>query len=252
MSPVPALPLMDLDRWHAQSGQLLVSSFLRVPAYSNRYPSIHPSARRPLIVVLNRVDTASSAAVAQWKKYLVAEGGLRADNRGGNVPVFFVDSKRGRGVHEVRCDAAADLLCIVFACAGGRVFVARSVWLAAAGNGGAAGRVRSSVADAMLLLAPCPCLTPPCRGDLVHPSICTYLPLDLHTWRSSRLGAFSSAAAYLRVESRTKRKNTENVPRLPPTRTERKRYQQKPDQEGGAQGRVEGQRKEGEEGYEPP
>lgn len=57
--------------------------------------------RRPLIVVLNRVDTAPSAAVAQWKKYLVTEGGLRADNRGGNVPVFFVDSKRGRGVHEV-------------------------------------------------------------------------------------------------------------------------------------------------------
>lgn len=57
--------------------------------------------RRPLIVVLNRVDTASSVAVAQWKKYLVTEGGLRADNRGGNVPVFFVDSKRGRGVHEV-------------------------------------------------------------------------------------------------------------------------------------------------------
>lgn len=59
-------------------------------------------SRRPLIVVLNRVDTASSTAVAQWKKYLVNEGGLRADNRGGNVPVFFVDSKRGRGVHEVR------------------------------------------------------------------------------------------------------------------------------------------------------
>lgn len=57
--------------------------------------------RRPLIVVLNRVDTASTVAVAQWKKYLVTEGGLRADNRGGNVPVFFVDSKRGRGVHEV-------------------------------------------------------------------------------------------------------------------------------------------------------
>lgn len=27
---------------------------------------------------------------------------MRADNRGGNVPVFFVDSKRGKGVHEVR------------------------------------------------------------------------------------------------------------------------------------------------------
>lgn len=50
---------------------------------------------------MNRVDTASTVAVAQWKKYLVTEGGLRADNRGGNVPVFFVDSKRGRGVHEV-------------------------------------------------------------------------------------------------------------------------------------------------------
>lgn len=50
---------------------------------------------------MNRVDTASPVAVAQWKKYLVTEGGLRADNRGGNVPVFFVDSKRGRGVHEV-------------------------------------------------------------------------------------------------------------------------------------------------------
>ncbi|CAM9570210.1 unnamed protein product, partial [Hapterophycus canaliculatus] len=57
---------------------------------------------RPLIVVLNRVDTASPAAVAQWKKYLVTQGGLRADNRGGNVPVFFVDSKRGRGVHEIK------------------------------------------------------------------------------------------------------------------------------------------------------
>ncbi|CAN0267424.1 unnamed protein product [Ectocarpus sp. 6 AP-2014] len=57
---------------------------------------------RPLIVVLNRVDTASPTAVEQWKKYLVAEGGLRADNRGGNVPVFFVDSKRGRGVHEIK------------------------------------------------------------------------------------------------------------------------------------------------------
>ena len=53
-------------------------------------------------MVLNRVDTASPVAVAQWKKYLVTEGGLRADNRGGNVPVFFVDSKRGRGVHEVQ------------------------------------------------------------------------------------------------------------------------------------------------------
>lgn len=52
--------------------------------------------------MLNRVDTASTTAVEQWKKYLMAEGGLRADNRGGNVPVFFVDSKRGRGVHEVR------------------------------------------------------------------------------------------------------------------------------------------------------
>lgn len=64
--------------------------------------------RRPLIVVLNRVDMASSASVAQWKKYLVTQGGLRADNRGGNVPVFFVDSKRGKGVHQVRfCDWAA-------------------------------------------------------------------------------------------------------------------------------------------------
>ena len=62
---------------------------------------LSPLVRRPLIVVLNRVDTASAVAVAQWKKYLVTEGGLRADNRGGNVPVFFVDSKRGRGVHEV-------------------------------------------------------------------------------------------------------------------------------------------------------
>ena len=62
-------------------------------------------------MVLNRVDTASAVAVAQWKKYLVTEGGLRADNRGGNVPVFFVDSKRGRGVHEV-CVCVCVCVCL--------------------------------------------------------------------------------------------------------------------------------------------
>ncbi|CAM9404330.1 unnamed protein product, partial [Sphacelaria rigidula] len=56
---------------------------------------------KPLIVVLNRFDTAPAIAVEQWRKYLVAEGGLRADDRAGNVPVFCVDSKRGKGVHEV-------------------------------------------------------------------------------------------------------------------------------------------------------
>lgn len=53
-------------------------------------------------MVLNRVDTAPAIAVEQWRKYLMREGGLRADDRAGNVPVFCVDSKRGRGVHEVR------------------------------------------------------------------------------------------------------------------------------------------------------
>ena len=50
---------------------------------------------------MNRVDMAPAAAVGQWKRYLVNEGGLRADNRAGNVPAFFVDSKKGKGVHEV-------------------------------------------------------------------------------------------------------------------------------------------------------
>lgn len=59
-------------------------------------------------MVLNRFDTAPAIAVEQWKKYLVADGGLRADNRGGNVPVFCVDSKRGRGVHEVH------MMCVLF------------------------------------------------------------------------------------------------------------------------------------------
>lgn len=132
--------------------------------------STHPSARRPLIVVLNRVDTASSAAVAQWKKYLVTEGGLRADNRGGNVPVFFVDSKRGRGVHEVRptllhcCDAllctasAAAVHCFCLACAAGLLCVfCRSVVVAAAGT-----VVPSRfVCCRCSLLAGAPCLPPP-------------------------------------------------------------------------------------------
>lgn len=75
---------------------------------------------RPLIVVCNRVDTASDVAVAQWKKYLVAEGGLRADNRRGNVPVFFVDSKRGRGVHEVRSPVRCVRVLLVRHCVKGK------------------------------------------------------------------------------------------------------------------------------------
>ncbi|CAM9584744.1 unnamed protein product [Scytosiphon promiscuus] len=74
----------------------------RIPAATTHQLVPTWVGKRPLIVVLNRVDTASPAAVAQWKKYLVTQGGLRADNRGGNVPVFFVDSKRGRGVHEIK------------------------------------------------------------------------------------------------------------------------------------------------------
>ncbi|CAM9104166.1 unnamed protein product [Discosporangium mesarthrocarpum] len=58
--------------------------------------------KRPLIVVFNRVDSVPACAVAEWKRYLVKEGGIRQGDQTGNIPVFFVDSKRGRGIHEIK------------------------------------------------------------------------------------------------------------------------------------------------------
>ncbi|CAM9457365.1 unnamed protein product, partial [Phaeothamnion confervicola] len=74
----------------------------RIPA-STTHPLVPQwVGKRPLIVVFNRRDMAAEAAVDDWQRYLTAESGNRDSGRAGNVPVFFVDSKRGKGVHNVK------------------------------------------------------------------------------------------------------------------------------------------------------
>uniref|UniRef100_A0A7S4D8U7 G domain-containing protein n=1 Tax=Heterosigma akashiwo TaxID=2829 RepID=A0A7S4D8U7_HETAK len=63
----------------------------------------HPSVadwigKRPHIVVVNREDAIPSGAIDLWKKHLLYTSG----RSGKKKPVFFVNSKRGTGIHTVK------------------------------------------------------------------------------------------------------------------------------------------------------
>jgi ribosome biogenesis GTPase A len=57
---------------------------------------------RNLIVVFNRVDVTPNCALEDWKDFYSRSGGMALTGRGGNVPVYFVDSRRGKGIHQVK------------------------------------------------------------------------------------------------------------------------------------------------------
>mmetsp|Transcript_6782 Transcript_6782/g.8917 ORF Transcript_6782/g.8917 Transcript_6782/m.8917 type:complete len:437 (+) Transcript_6782:78-1388(+) len=63
----------------------------------------HPSVpdwigKRPHIVVVNREDTVNSASVDMWRKHLLYDTGRSQKKK----PIFFVNSKRGSGIHQVK------------------------------------------------------------------------------------------------------------------------------------------------------
>ncbi|KAG5191763.1 P-loop containing nucleoside triphosphate hydrolase protein [Tribonema minus] len=57
---------------------------------------------RPLVVVMARSDVAPAKAIDDWKRYYTQEKGMAQTGRRSNVPVFFVDSKRGKHVFLVK------------------------------------------------------------------------------------------------------------------------------------------------------
>ncbi|CAM9158484.1 unnamed protein product [Chrysoparadoxa australica] len=74
----------------------------RIP-WSTTHPMVPEwVGNRPLLVVFNRVDCAPAPALGDWMRFYSSQKGMSSTGRAGNVPVFFVDSKHGKQIHNVK------------------------------------------------------------------------------------------------------------------------------------------------------